>query len=130
MYYVKTNSYIYQYHKRRERKVHKTNFLQKAMTQLKVNQTQQNLNLTKTNKFIYEISSQYVDKEKKRTSLLWETFNQQETAKDGVAGLQSGNKIWENWLRTSLNPMVNLRYCMTLKFEWTKSRSQKVATKF
>ena len=25
----------------------------------------------------------------------------------------------------SLNPMVNLKYCMTLKFEWTKSRSQK-----
>ena len=50
---------------------------------------------------------------------------QQETAKDGMAGLQSGNKIWEDWLRTSLNAMVNLRYCMTLKFEWTKSRSQK-----
>ena len=30
----------------------------------------------------------------------------QETAKDGVAGLQSGNNIWENWLRTNLNPMV------------------------
>ena len=28
-------------------------------------------------------------------------INQQETAKDGVAGLQSGNKIWEDWLRTS-----------------------------
>ena len=50
----------------------------------------------------------------------------QETAKDGMAGLQSGNKIWEDWLRTSLNAMVNLRYCMTLKFEWTKSRSQKL----
>ena len=50
--------------------------------------------------------------------------NQQETAKDGMAGLQSGNKIWEDWLRTSLNAMVNLRHCMTLKFEWTKSRSK------
>ena len=49
----------------------------------------------------------------------------QETAKDGMAGLQSGNKIWEDLLRTSLNAMVNLNYCMTLKFEWTKSRSQK-----
>ena len=39
----------------------------------------------------------------------------QETAKDGMAGLQSGNKIWEDWLRTSLKAMVNLRYCMTLK---------------
>ena len=49
----------------------------------------------------------------------------QETVKDGVAGLQSGNKILEDWLRTSLNAMVNLRYCMTLKSECTKSRSQK-----
>ena len=31
----------------------------------------------------------------------WATIMEQETAKDGVAGLQSGNKIWENWLRTS-----------------------------
>ena len=51
--------------------------------------------------------------------------SQQETAKDSMAGLQSGNKIWEDLLRTTLNAMVNLRYCMTLKFEWTKSRSQK-----
>ena len=36
---------------------------------------------------------------------------EQETAKDGMAGLQSGNQIWEDWLRTSLNAMVNLRYC-------------------
>ena len=50
----------------------------------------------------------------------------QETAKDGMAGLQSGNKIWEDWLRTSLNAKVNIRYCMTLKFEWTKSRLQKL----
>ena len=49
----------------------------------------------------------------------------QETAKDGMAGLQSGNKIWEEWLRTSLNAIVNLRYCMTLKFDWAKSRSWK-----
>ena len=27
--------------------------------------------------------------------------NTQETAQDSVAGLQSGNKIWEDWLRTS-----------------------------
>ena len=53
----------------------------------------------------------------------------QETAKDGMAGLQSGKKIWKDWLRSSLNTMVNLRYCMTLKFEWTKSRSQKHQTK-
>ena len=52
----------------------------------------------------------------------------QETAKDGMAGLQSGNKIWEDSLRTSLKAMVNLRYCMTLKFEWTKVT--KVPTKF
>ena len=26
-----------------------------------------------------------------------------------MAGLQSGNKIWEDWLRTSLNAMVNLK---------------------
>ena len=51
---------------------------------------------------------------------------QQETAKDGMAGLQSGNKIW---LRTSLNAMVNQKYCMTLKFEWKKSRSQKLQKK-
>ena len=51
---------------------------------------------------------------------------EQETAKDGMAGMQSGNKIWEDWLRTSLNAMFNIRYCMTLKFEWTKSRSQKL----
>ena len=58
----------------------------------------------------------------------WRTLRScttQETAKDGMAGLQSGNKIWEDWLRTSLKAMVNLRYCMTLKFDWTKSRSQK-----
>ena len=35
-------------------------------------------------------------------------YSTQETAKDGMAGLQSGNKIWEDWLRTSLNAMVNL----------------------
>ena len=40
-----------------------------------------------------------------------------------MAGLQSGNKIWEDWLSTSWNAMVNLRYWMTLKFEWTKSKS-------
>ena len=51
--------------------------------------------------------------------------SRQETAEDGMAGLQSGNKIREEWLRTSLNAMVNLRYCMTLKFEWAKSRSRK-----
>ena len=56
---------------------------------------------------------------------IWVLMLKQETAKDGMAALQSGNKIWEDWLRTSLNAMVNLRYCMTLKFEWTKSRSQK-----
>ena len=33
---------------------------------------------------------------------------EQETAKDGMAGLQSDNKIWEEWLRTSLNAMVNI----------------------
>ena len=43
----------------------------------------------------------------------------------GMAGLQSGNKIWEDWVRTSLNAMVNLRYCMTLKFEWTKCQGHK-----
>ena len=41
----------------------------------------------------------------------------QETAKDGMAGLQSDNKIWEDWLRTSLNARVNIKYCMTLKFK-------------
>ena len=41
-----------------------------------------------------------------------------------MAGLQSGNKIWEDWLRTSLNTMVYLRYCMILKSEWKNSRSQ------
>ena len=40
-----------------------------------------------------------------------------------MAGLQSGNKIWEDWLRKSLSTMINLRYCMTLKFEWTKAKS-------
>ena len=53
-------------------------------------------------------------------------MEEQETAKDGMAGLQSGNKIWEDWPRTSLNAMVNLRYCMTLTYEWTMSRSQKL----
>ena len=47
-----------------------------------------------------------------------------------MAGLQSGNKIWEEWLRTSLNPMVNPRYCMTLKFEMDKVKVTKAATKF
>ena len=28
-------------------------------------------------------------------------MTEQETAKDGMAGLQSGNKIWEDWLRTT-----------------------------
>ena len=31
----------------------------------------------------------------------------QETAKDGEAGLQRGNKIWENWLRTRLILKLN-----------------------
>ena len=39
-----------------------------------------------------------------------------------MAGLQSVNQIWEDWLRWSLTAIVNLRYCMTLKSEWTKSR--------
>ena len=60
-----------------------------------------------------------------KSFFLLPVYPKQETAKDGMAGLQSGNKIWEDWLRTSLNAMFNLRYCMTLKFEWTKSRSQK-----
>ena len=32
----------------------------------------------------------------------------QETAKDGMAGLQSGNKIWEDPLRKNLNAKVYL----------------------
>ena len=49
------------------------------------------------------------------------TSFKQETAKDGMAGLQSGNKIWDEWLRTSLNAMVNLHvtYCKNIKWPWT-----------
>ena len=32
-------------------------------------------------------------------------LSKQETTKDGMAVLQSGNKIWEGWLRTGLNAM-------------------------
>ena len=41
-----------------------------------------------------------------------------------MAGLQSGNILCENWLRISLTAIFNQRYCVTLKFEWTRSRLQ------
>ena len=53
------------------------------------------------------------------------TPTKQETAKDGVAGLQSGNKIWENWLKTSLNPMVNLKILYDLEIWMDKVQGHK-----
>ena len=38
----------------------------------------------------------------------------QETAKDGMTGLQSGNIIGKDPSRTNINAEVNTRYCMTL----------------
>ena len=38
----------------------------------------------------------------------------QETAKDGMTGLQIGNIIGKDPQRTNINAEVNIRYCMTL----------------
>ena len=46
-----------------------------------------------------------------------------------MAGLQSSNKIWEDWLRTSLNAMVNLRY-YDLEIWMDKVKVTKATTKF
>ena len=43
------------------------------------------------------------------------TTLQQETAKDGVTGLQTGNIIGKDPPRTNINAEVNIRYCMNLK---------------
>ena len=51
-----------------------------------------------------------------------------------MAGLQSGNKIWEDWLRTSLNAMVNLyiysKILYDLEIWMDKVKVTKAATKF
>ena len=46
-----------------------------------------------------------------------------------MAGLQSGNKIWEDWLRTSLNAMVT-KILYDLKIWMDKVKVTKAATKF
>ena len=47
-----------------------------------------------------------------------------------MAGLQSGNKIWEEWPRTSLNAMVNLKILYDLEIWMEKVKVTKAATKF
>ena len=41
-------------------------------------------------------------------------YHEQETAKEGMTRLQSGNIIGEDPMRTNINAEVNIRYCMTL----------------
>ena len=41
-------------------------------------------------------------------------WQKQETAKVGMAGLQSSNIIWEDPPRTNVNTKVYITYCMTL----------------
>ena len=52
----------------------------------------------------------------------------QETTKGGMAGMQSGNEIWEDWLKTSLNAMVNLTLLYDLEIWMDKVKVTKVAT--
>ena len=59
------------------------------------------------------------------------SVKQQETAKDSMAGSQSGNKIWEDPLKTNWNAKVYLHviYCKNIKWPWTEKVKVRVTGK-